>query len=34
MLVEQAVEQIRLWTGKTAPSEVLAEAFDRGGPAT
>jgi shikimate dehydrogenase len=31
MLVEQAVEQIRLWTGKTAPSEVLAEAFDRAG---
>ena len=29
MLVEQAVEQIRLWTGKTAPSQVLAEAFDR-----
>jgi shikimate dehydrogenase len=31
MLVEQAVEQIRLWTGKTAPSEVLSDAFDRAG---
>jgi shikimate dehydrogenase len=29
MLVEQAVEQIRLWTGKEAPADVLAEAFDR-----
>jgi shikimate dehydrogenase len=29
MLVEQAVEQIRLWTGKEAPAEVMADAFDR-----
>jgi len=29
MLVEQAIEQIRLWTGQTPPAEVLAEAFDR-----
>jgi shikimate dehydrogenase len=29
MLVEQAVEQIRLWTGKVAPADVLADAFDR-----
>jgi shikimate dehydrogenase len=29
MLVEQAVEQIRLWTGKEAPAAVMAEAFDR-----
>jgi shikimate dehydrogenase len=28
MLVEQAVEQIRLWSGKTPPAEVLARAFD------
>lgn len=28
MLVEQAVEQIRLWSGKTPPAEVLAQAFD------
>ncbi|MEN8162467.1 MAG: shikimate dehydrogenase, partial [Myxococcota bacterium] len=28
MLVEQAVEQIQLWSGKAPPSEVLAEAFD------
>jgi len=28
MLVEQAVEQIRLWSGKTPPSDVLARAFD------
>jgi shikimate dehydrogenase len=31
MLVEQAVEQIRLWTGKTVPAQLLAEAFDRAG---
>lgn len=31
MLVEQAVEQIRLWSGKTVPSEVLASAFDAAG---
>ena len=29
MLVEQAIEQIRLWSGRTAPREILAEAFDR-----
>jgi shikimate dehydrogenase len=29
MLVEQAVEQIRLWSGKAAPSDVMAAAFDR-----
>lgn len=29
MLVEQAIEQIRLWTGEAAPAEVMAEAFDR-----
>jgi shikimate dehydrogenase len=28
MLVEQAAEQIRLWTGREAPREVMAEAFD------
>jgi shikimate dehydrogenase len=32
MLVEQAVEQIRLWSGKTPPSEVLARAFDDAAP--
>lgn len=34
MLVEQAIEQIRLWTGQTPPAEVLAEAFDRTAPST
>ena len=36
MLVEQAVEQIRLWAGRRPPSELLAAAFDRAGgdPAT
>ena len=34
MLVEQAVEQIRIWSGKTPPSEALATAFDRAGPAS
>lgn len=29
MLVEQAVEQVRLWTGERPPAETLAEAFDR-----
>jgi shikimate dehydrogenase len=29
MLVEQAVEQIRLWTGKDAPADRMADAFDR-----
>ena len=28
MLVEQALEQIRIWSGKLAPREVLADAFD------
>ena len=32
MLIEQAVEQIRLWSGKTPPSEVLARAFDGAAP--
>lgn len=31
MLVEQAVEQIRLWTGRPPPREVMAEAFDAAG---
>jgi shikimate dehydrogenase len=31
MLVEQAVEQIRLWTGSPAPAERMAEAFERAG---
>jgi len=31
MLVHQAAEQLRLWTGREAPIEVLAEAFDRAG---
>jgi shikimate dehydrogenase len=29
MLVEQAVEQIRLWTGEAAPADVMADAFER-----
>ena len=29
MLVEQAAEQIRLWSGREAPREVMAEAFER-----
>jgi shikimate dehydrogenase len=28
MLVEQAREQVRLWTGREAPAEVMARAFD------
>jgi len=28
MLIEQALEQLRLWTGKEAPREVLEAAFD------
>jgi shikimate dehydrogenase len=32
MLVHQAAEQLRLWTGREAPLEVMAEAFDRAGP--
>lgn len=31
MLVYQAAEQLRLWSGKDAPIEVMAEAFDRSG---
>jgi shikimate dehydrogenase len=31
MLVEQAIEQIRLWTGRTPPADVMAEAFDAAG---
>jgi shikimate 5-dehydrogenase len=31
MLVYQAAEQIRLWTGREAPVDVMAEAFDRAG---
>ncbi len=31
MLVYQAAEQLRLWTGLEAPIEVMAEAFDRAG---
>jgi shikimate dehydrogenase len=31
MLVEQAVEQIRLWSGRAAPADVMAAAFDRAG---
>jgi shikimate dehydrogenase len=34
MLVEQAVEQVRLWTGRTPPAEVMADAFDRAGAET
>ena len=34
MLVEQAAEQIRLWTGREAPRDVMARAFDEArGPA-
>lgn len=36
MLIHQAAEQLRLWTGRDAPLEVMEEAFDRanerGGP--
>jgi len=31
MLVHQAAEQFRLWTGRDAPVEVLARAFDEAG---
>ena len=31
MLVHQAAEQLRLWTGLDAPLEAMAEAFDRAG---
>ncbi len=30
-LVYQAAEQLRLWTGRDAPIEAMAEAFDRAG---
>jgi shikimate dehydrogenase len=30
MLVLQAAEQLRLWTGREAPIEVMSQAFDRG----
>jgi shikimate 5-dehydrogenase len=29
MLVHQAAEQIRLWSGREAPVDVMADAFDR-----
>lgn len=31
MLVHQAAEQLRLWSGREAPIEVMADAFDRAG---
>jgi shikimate dehydrogenase len=31
MLVYQAAEQLRIWSGREAPVEVMAEAFDRAG---
>lgn len=31
MLVHQAAEQLRLWSGRDAPVEVMAEAFDAAG---
>ena len=31
MLVHQAAEQLRLWSGREPPIEVMAEAFDRAG---
>jgi shikimate dehydrogenase len=31
MLVHQAAEQLRLWTGQEPPLEIMAEAFDRAG---
>jgi shikimate dehydrogenase len=31
MLVHQAAEQLRLWTGREAPLDVMAHAFDRAG---
>ncbi len=33
MLVYQAAQQFELWTGRPAPIEVMAEAFDRAGEA-
>jgi shikimate dehydrogenase len=34
MLVLQAAEQLRLWSGREAPVDVMADAFDRAGSAT
>ena len=31
MLVYQAAQQFELWTGRQAPIEVMADAFDRAG---
>jgi len=31
MLVHQAAEQLRIWTGREAPLDVMAHAFDRAG---
>ncbi len=31
MLIHQAAEQLREWTGLDAPIEVMAEAFDAAG---
>jgi shikimate 5-dehydrogenase len=31
MLVYQAAEQLELWTGRVAPDDAMAEAFDRAG---
>jgi shikimate dehydrogenase len=31
MLIHQAAEQLALWTGRDAPIDVMAEAFDRAG---
>jgi len=33
MLVHQAAEQLRIWTGRDAPTAVMAEAFDSAGQA-
>jgi shikimate dehydrogenase len=33
MLVYQAAEQIALWSGRSAPVDVMAEAFERAGEA-
>jgi shikimate dehydrogenase len=30
MLVHQAAEQFKIWTGREAPIEILEQAFDRG----
>jgi len=31
MLVHQAAEQVRIWSGREAPIDVMADAFDRAG---